>query len=93
MDSNISLDTNDLDRLNEKDKTELRQFLQNESQKARVQSAIHSLADVCFKKCVTGTIKNGKLDKTEESCMANCADRFLDVSSLTMKHLQNMRQS
>ncbi|KAI8953990.1 Tim10/DDP family zinc finger protein [Xylaria longipes] len=91
--SNLSLDTNDLDKLNDKDKTELRQFLQNENQKARIQSTVHSLADVCFKKCITGTIKNSKLDKTEESCMANCAERFFDVSSLTMKQLQNMRQS
>ncbi|KAI1754282.1 Tim10/DDP family zinc finger protein [Xylaria castorea] len=87
------VDTNELERLNEKDKLELRQFLHNEQQKGRIQSTVHSLADVCFKKCITGTIKNGKLDKNEESCMANCAERFFDVSSLTMKHLQNMRQN
>jgi hypothetical protein len=36
---NLSLDTTDLDKLNDKDKTELRQFLQNENQKARVQAS------------------------------------------------------
>ncbi|KAK5627947.1 hypothetical protein RRF57_003662 [Xylaria bambusicola] len=36
---NLSLDTADLDKLNDKDKTELRQFLQNENQKARVQAS------------------------------------------------------
>lgn len=82
----------DLEKLNEKDKTELRQFLANETQKARVQSNVHSLTDMCWKKCITGNIKQGKLDKTEEGCMANCAERFLDVSGLTMKHLQNLRQ-
>ncbi|KAI0971190.1 Tim10/DDP family zinc finger protein [Xylaria arbuscula] len=90
---NLSLDTADLEKLNDKDKTELRQFLNNENQKARVQATVHSLTDVCFKKCITGTIKNGKLDKTEEGCMANCAERFFDVSTLTMKHLQNIRQN
>ncbi|KAI0426136.1 Tim10/DDP family zinc finger protein [Xylaria sp. FL1042] len=90
---NLSLDTADLDKLNDKDKTELRQFLQNENQKARVQATVHSLTDVCFKKCITGSIKSNKLDKTEESCMANCAERFFDVSTLTMKHLQNIRQN
>lgn len=54
-------------------------------------AVVHSLTDMCFKKCITGAIKGGKLDRTEEGCMANCADRFLDVSSLTMKQLQNMR--
>ncbi|KAK9771110.1 putative Tim10/DDP family zinc finger protein [Seiridium cardinale] len=67
----------DLDKLNEKDKEQLRAFLTAENQKARVQSR---------------AIKSGQMDKTEQACMANCADRFLDVSSLTMKHLQNMRQ-
>ncbi|KAH7037759.1 mitochondrial import inner membrane translocase subunit TIM8 [Microdochium trichocladiopsis] len=81
----------DLQRLNEKDKSELRTILNNEAQKSRVQSTVHSLTDVCFTKCITGTIKSGKLDRTEESCMANCAERFLDASKLTMSHLQGMR--
>ncbi|KAI0835553.1 Tim10/DDP family zinc finger-domain-containing protein [Hypoxylon sp. FL0890] len=91
--SDVNLNDYDLNKLNEKDKGELRQFLANESQKARVQATVHSLTDVCFKKCITGTIRGGKLDKTEEGCMANCADRFVDVSQLTMKHLQSLRQS
>ncbi|KAH8163192.1 hypothetical protein CIB48_g5052 [Xylaria polymorpha] len=89
----VELEDLDLDRLNEKDKAELRQFLNNEKEKARLQSTIHSLTDTCFKKCITGTIKNGKLDKTEEGCMTNCAERFFDVSSLAIRLLQNMRQS
>ena len=55
-------------------------------------AAVHSLTDMCFTKCITGNIKQGKLDKNEEGCMANCAERFLDISGLTMKHLQNLRQ-
>ncbi|KAK7908270.1 Zn-finger protein [Apiospora marii] len=87
-----ALNDHDLEKLNDKDKAELRSFLNNESQKARVQSTVHSLTDMCFTKCITGNIKQGKLDKTEEGCMANCAERFLDISGLTMKHLQNLRQ-
>ncbi|KAL7626732.1 Mitochondrial import inner membrane translocase subunit tim8 [Parahypoxylon ruwenzoriense] len=90
--SDISLNDYDINKLNEKDKAELRQFLANEGQKARVQSIVHSLTDTCFKKCITGSIRGAKLDKSEEGCMANCADRFIDVSQLTMKHLQNLRQ-
>ncbi|KAI1144156.1 Tim10/DDP family zinc finger-domain-containing protein [Hypoxylon sp. FL0543] len=91
--SDVNLNDFDLAKLNDKDKGELRQFLANENQKARVQATVHSLTDMCFKKCVTGTIRGGKLDRSEEGCMANCADRFVDVSQLTMKHLQSMRQS
>ncbi|CCF45799.1 mitochondrial import inner membrane translocase subunit TIM8, partial [Colletotrichum higginsianum] len=51
----------------------------------------HALTEICWKKCVTGSIRNSKLDKGEEGCLANCVDRFLDVNFLTMKHLNNMR--
>jgi import inner membrane translocase subunit TIM8 len=51
----------------------------------------HALTEVCWKKCVTGTIRNSKLESGEEKCLANCVDRFLDVNFLTMKHLSNMR--
>ncbi|KAG5969040.1 Mitochondrial import inner membrane translocase subunit tim8 [Claviceps cyperi] len=81
----------DLEKLNDKDKAELRQFLANEQQRSQIQSQTHSLTQTCWKKCVTGAIKNSKLDRTEEGCLANCVDRFLDLNFLTMKHLQNMR--
>ncbi|KAH8879404.1 cora-domain-containing protein [Thozetella sp. PMI_491] len=83
----------DLDRLNDKDRTELRQFLANNEQRARIQSQSHVLTDICWKKCVTGGIKGSSLDKSEQGCLANCVDRFFDVNLLTMKHLANMRQS
>lgn len=51
----------------------------------------HNLTQICWKKCVTGSIKGAKLDKGEEGCLANCVDRFLDINFLTMKHLNNMR--
>ncbi|EOO02839.1 putative mitochondrial import inner membrane translocase subunit tim8 protein [Phaeoacremonium minimum UCRPA7] len=92
MDASSSLEQADLDKLNDKDKSELRQFISNEQQRTRIQSQTHALTDVCWKKCVSGTIRNGKLDKSEEGCLASCVDRFLDVNLLTMKHLQSMRQ-
>ncbi|KAI1335547.1 Tim10/DDP family zinc finger-domain-containing protein [Xylariaceae sp. FL0016] len=81
----------DVDRLNDKDKNELRVFLNNEQQKARIQANVHNLTEVCFKKCVTSNIKSGKLDSSEQSCLANCAERFFDVTNLTVKHLSNLR--
>ncbi|KZL64861.1 mitochondrial import inner membrane translocase subunit Tim8 [Colletotrichum tofieldiae] len=92
MDSSRSaLENSDLDKLNDKDKLELRQFLANEQQRSQIQSQTHALTEICWKKCVTGSIRNSKLDKSEEGCLANCVDRFLDVNFLTMKHLNNMR--
>ncbi|PSS16804.1 hypothetical protein M430DRAFT_141199 [Amorphotheca resinae ATCC 22711] len=94
MDSpTTSLDQNiDLSKLSPKDKQELQQFIVNESQKSRIQQSVHSLTDICWKKCVTGTIKSGKLEKGEESCTQNCVDRFLDANFTVIKHLETMRR-
>ncbi|KAI4870913.1 Tim10/DDP family zinc finger-domain-containing protein [Hypoxylon rubiginosum] len=90
--SDINLNNFDLSTLSEKDKAEIRQTLSGEDQKSRLQATVHSLTDTCFRKCITSTIRSGKLDKNEESCMANCADRFVDVSRLTIEHLQRLRE-
>ncbi|KAL2289639.1 hypothetical protein FJTKL_01880 [Diaporthe vaccinii] len=88
-----TIDQADLDRLTDKDKQDLRQFIQNEQQRTRIQARMrpplpstpprppaqsHDLTETCFKKCVTGSFKNGKLDKGEEACLTNCVDRFMD---------------
>ena len=54
-------------------------------------TAVHSLTDICWKKCVTGTIRSGKLEKNEETCAQNCVDRFLDANFQVIKHLDKMR--
>ena len=109
-----TIDQADLDRLTDKDKQDLRQFIQNEQQRTRIQARMraappahvfccpelinplwtesHDLTETCFKKCATGSFKNGKLDKGEETCLTNCVGRFMDVSMLAVKHLQSMRQ-
>lgn len=56
-------------------------------------TAIHSLTDTCFRKCIpAGTIKNGKLDKYEEPCMRQCVDRFLDANLVVLRELERLRQ-
>ncbi|TVY71562.1 Mitochondrial import inner membrane translocase subunit TIM8, partial [Lachnellula suecica] len=81
----------DLSKLSDRDKQELQQFVVNESQKARIQQSVHNLTDICWKKCVTGSIRSGKLEKGEESCAQNCVDRFLDANMTVIKHLDRMR--
>ncbi|KAF1953182.1 hypothetical protein CC80DRAFT_494803 [Byssothecium circinans] len=83
----------DLSKLSDRDKQELQQFIVNESQKARIQSSIHSLTDTCFRKCIpAGTVKKGALDKYEEPCMRQCVDRFLDANLVVLKELERLRQ-
>lgn len=51
----------------------------------------HGLTQTCWAKCMPGAIKGGKLDKNEETCLANCVNRFMDLNFLTVKHLNSMR--
>ncbi|KAH8170767.1 tim10/DDP family zinc finger domain-containing protein [Sarocladium implicatum] len=86
-----SLESNELEKLSESDKNDLRKFLATEQQKTQIQSQTHMLTDMCWKKCVSGSIKSTKLDRTEEGCLTNCVDRFLDLGNLTIKHINSMR--
>jgi import inner membrane translocase subunit TIM8 len=81
----------DLQKLNDQDKAEIRQFLENQQQRSSIQSQTHQLTQVCWNKCVPGAVKNGKLDGTEEACLANCVNRMMDINFLTLKHLNSMR--
>ncbi|KAJ4353837.1 Mitochondrial import inner membrane translocase subunit tim8 [Didymosphaeria variabile] len=92
MDLSSPLANVDVSKLSDRDKQELQQFVVNESQKARIQSSIHSLTDTCFKKCIpAGGVKNGKLDKYEEPCVRQCVDRFLDANLVVLRELERLR--
>ena len=47
----------------------------------------------CFRKCITSKITAGKLDRSEEPCMQNCVDRFMDANLTVIRHLEQMRSS
>lgn len=76
---------------------------------AKVQSSVHQLTGICWKKCVasshptavcvlsppsrcvTGT--PGKyFSSGEQSCLANCVDRFLDSSLFLVKQIEQKRE-
>ncbi|KAI9793376.1 MAG: Mitochondrial import inner membrane translocase subunit tim8 [Peltula sp. TS41687] len=87
-----SLDPADVAQLSDRDRAELSQFLANEHQKARIHVVVHDLTAMCFKKCITTNIRSGKLDnKTEEPCLQNCLDRFMDANFVVLKHLEALR--
>ncbi|CAN8097088.1 unnamed protein product [Discula destructiva] len=83
-----TFDQSELDNLSVKDKQELQQFITNEQHRARIQQRSHELTQTCWNKCVTGSFKSNALDKGEQACLANCVERFLDISTLAVKHLQ-----
>jgi len=81
----------DPSKLNAADRREVTQFIANEAQKSNIQSTVHHLADVCWKKCVTGKVSSGRLDRSEETCTQNCVDRWMDANLAVLKHLEMLR--
>ncbi|KAI7863646.1 Tim10/DDP family zinc finger-domain-containing protein [Spinellus fusiger] len=76
-------------QLTENDQRELAQFIQMEKAKAEIQETVHTLTDTCWDKCVFKV--NNKLDRSEEACLSNCVDRFLDTSLFIVNRLESMR--
>ncbi|RMJ25097.1 hypothetical protein PHISP_04038 [Aspergillus sp. HF37] len=81
----------DPSKLTETDKKELNQFISNEAQKSTIQQSVHHLADNCWKKCINGKISAGRLESSEETCAANCVERWMDTNMSVLKHLEVLR--
>ncbi|KAF3150912.1 Mitochondrial import inner membrane translocase subunit tim8 [Orbilia oligospora] len=90
MDSSSSSEFS-LTDLSQNDKKELQQFVSNEAQKAKIQSTVHYLTDMCWKRCVTSKISSGQMDSSERPCMENCVDRYIDSQMAVLKHLEKLR--
>ncbi|PKX96758.1 Tim10/DDP family zinc finger protein [Aspergillus novofumigatus IBT 16806] len=82
---------NDIAKLSDADRKELTQFLENEAQRSNIQQTVHHLADVCWKKCITGKISSGRLGQGEEGCAQNCVERWMDTNFAVLKHLETLR--
>ncbi|KAH9968720.1 Tim10/DDP family zinc finger protein, partial [Russula dissimulans] len=71
---------------------EIQTFLEREQAQARVQQSIHNFTSMCWEKCITGT-PSTRFSRGEESCLANCVERFLDTSLFIVKKIESQRQS
>ncbi|RVD88154.1 uncharacterized protein DFL_002349 [Arthrobotrys flagrans] len=90
MDSSSGSDIN-LTDLSQNDKRELQQFVSNEAQKAKIQSTVHYLTDMCWKRCITSKISSGQMNSYERPCMENCVERYIDSQMAVLKHLEQLR--
>ncbi|EPS66141.1 mitochondrial import inner membrane translocase subunit [Genlisea aurea] len=66
---------------------QLEQFLNEEKQKAMVSEMVGKLTSACWDKCITGT-PGSKFSSGETSCLTNCAQRYMEMSILIVKRLQ-----
>ncbi|KAI0824183.1 Tim10/DDP family zinc finger-domain-containing protein [Trametes gibbosa] len=81
-------DTNDLN-LDASSRKELESFIETQQAQTRVQTQVHTLAEMCWDKCV-GSISSS-FSRSEHSCLSNCVDRFLDTSLYLVKRVEDER--
>ncbi|KAI3941617.1 hypothetical protein MKX01_018207 [Papaver californicum] len=67
----------------------LQQFIEQEKQRAMLNEMVGKLTDACWDKCITST-PGAKFSSGESSCLSNCAQRYMDMSMIIMKHFQSM---
>ncbi|CAE6377820.1 unnamed protein product [Rhizoctonia solani] len=84
------MDTNQ--KFDEATQRELQTFIEQEQAKARVQATTHQLTDMCWTKCITGSVST-RFSSSEAYCLQNCVDRFLDTSLFIVKKLDEQRRS
>ncbi|KZV59782.1 hypothetical protein PENSPDRAFT_659923 [Peniophora sp. CONT] len=77
-------------QLDEASKKEIAQFIEREQAGARLQASIHQYTSMCWDKCITGT-PGTRFSRSEEGCIANCVERFLDTSLFMVKQLEQQR--
>ncbi|KAI8823383.1 mitochondrial import inner membrane translocase subunit TIM8 [Fimicolochytrium jonesii] len=76
--------------LDEKSKAELMTFVENEQRRANFQATVHQYTDTCWDKCITKV--KATTDKSDEVCLTNCVDRFLDSTILLLNSLGAQQQ-
>ncbi|GAA5944387.1 protein transporter TIM8 [Sporobolomyces koalae] len=79
-----------LEQFDEQSRRELSQFLEQEQVKAQLQTQIHTFTERCFDKCVPGA-PGARFSRSEESCLSNCVDAYMNSSLLIVKYLESRR--
>ena len=64
---------------------QLASFIEQENQKQRYQSVVHTLTEQCWDLCAPSI--SGRLDGRSETCLANCVERFIDSSNYIINKL------
>ncbi|KAG7192633.1 Mitochondrial import inner membrane translocase subunit tim8 [Scheffersomyces spartinae] len=78
--------------LDESSRQEIAQLIEAENSKSKIQMSISHYTDMCFKKCnANKPISTGNLDSSEEKCLTNCLNRFLDTNIKVVHSLQGKK--
>lgn len=63
----------------------LASFIEQENQKQRFQTVVHSLTEQCWDLCSPSI--SSRLDGKTETCLINCVERFIDSSNFIINKL------
>lgn len=63
----------------------LTSFIEQENQKQRFQTVVHTLTEQCWDLCSPSI--SSRLDGKSETCLANCVERFIDSSNYIINKL------
>ena len=78
-----------LENLDDGSRKEILKFLESENSKSKVQMSIHNITNMRFKQCNEDRpIASGSLDYSEEQCLTNCLNRYLDTNIKVVQSLQ-----
>jgi len=64
---------------------QLASFIEQENQKQRFQTVVHTLTEQCWDLCAPSI--SSRLDGRSEVCLANCVERFIDSSNYIINKL------
>ncbi|CAN6443208.1 unnamed protein product [Victoria cruziana] len=73
------------------DGAKFQQMLEQEKQRAMVNEMVAKLTDVCWEKCITGSV-GSSFSNSETNCLKNCAQRYVELSMLTVQRFKTMQK-
>lgn len=76
-----------MDQLSSNEQKEMQKFVEQETGRLKMQSAISDFTSQCFTKCLSNTGMKDKLSTPDERCLGNCVGRYLDVNIHIIKNL------
>jgi len=79
--------------LSDADKMELQTFIQKSQSQLTINEVVGQLTQSCFEKCVKDPITPGRLEKTQETCAANCVSRWFDSQNAVLKAIESQRRT
>ncbi|KAJ1727737.1 Mitochondrial import inner membrane translocase subunit tim8, partial [Coemansia sp. Benny D160-2] len=81
---------NKMSEVSEALQKEWARFVEQENGKGKINGAVHELTNRCWDTCIKSTSTNA-LDGREKACLQNCVERFLDVTTHTIRRMQNSK--